>query len=81
MEYSTPPQPAPFAKSRTTYVLLAIFFGPLGIHNFYAGYTGKAVAQLLISLLSGGCLGICVVVWSIIEACTVTRDANGVPFS
>lgn len=27
--------------------LLGIFLGTLGVHNFYLGYTGKAVAQLL----------------------------------
>jgi hypothetical protein len=31
-------------KSRVAYVLLGLFLGGLGIHNFYAGYTGKAVA-------------------------------------
>src|SRR5262245_27835588 len=33
-------------KSRTTYILLGVFLGPLGAHNFYAGYTGRAVGQL-----------------------------------
>lgn len=38
-------------KSKLTALLLAIFLGGLGIHNFYLGYTKKAVIQLLISLL------------------------------
>ena len=34
-------------KSRLAYILLAILLGTLGIHNFFAGYTGKGIAQLL----------------------------------
>lgn len=37
-------------KSKMAAGLLGIFLGGLGVHNFYLGYTGKAVAQLLISL-------------------------------
>ncbi|GHT41694.1 hypothetical protein FACS189443_3810 [Planctomycetales bacterium] len=39
--------------SRVDYILLGVFLGGLGIHNFYAKRTGSAVAQLLISLLNG----------------------------
>lgn len=42
----------PNAKSKMAAGLLGIFLGSLGIHNFYLGYTGKAVAQLLITILS-----------------------------
>ena len=38
------------AKSKMAAGLLGIFLGGLGIHNFYLGYTKKAVAQLLICL-------------------------------
>ncbi len=38
-------------KSRICAGLLAIFLGTFGAHNFYLGHTGKAVAQLLITLL------------------------------
>ena len=31
-------------------LLLAFFLGPLGIHNFYLGYTTKGIIQLVISL-------------------------------
>lgn len=68
-------------KSRIAYILLGIFLGGLGIHNFYAGYTGKAVAQLLITVLSGGFLGLITAIWAIIDICVVTKDANGVPFT
>lgn len=35
--------PAPDAKSKLVAGLLAIFLGTFGVHNFYLGYTGKAV--------------------------------------
>jgi TM2 domain-containing membrane protein YozV/ribosomal protein L40E len=71
-------------KSRTAYVLLGLFLGGLGIHNFYAGYTGKGVAQLLITLLIGWwmcfpLIGVCI--WVLVEICTVTHDAQGNQFS
>ena len=37
-------------KSKTTAALLAFFLGPLGIHNFYLGYTTRGVIQLILSL-------------------------------
>ncbi|MBR3902211.1 MAG: TM2 domain-containing protein [Akkermansia sp.] len=67
-------------KSRLAYILLAVFLGSLGIHNFYAGYTGKAIAQLLITLISFGFLSLLVWIWAIVEICTVTKDAQGVDF-
>ena len=74
---------AAIAKSRTAFVLLGIFIGGLGIHNFYAGYTGKGIAQLLIVLLIGWLIVplIAVGIWVIIEVCTVRQDARGVPFT
>ena len=68
-------------KSRLAYILLGLFLGGLGIHNFYAGYTGKGIAQLLITILSGGFLALVVWIWVIIEICTVTKDAQGVDFA
>lgn len=67
-------------KSRFAYVLLALFPGIFGIHNFYAGYTCRAIIQLLITVLSVGCLAPLVWIWAIIEACTMKQDAAGVPF-
>jgi len=68
------------AKDRVAYVLLAVFLGNLGIHNFYAGYTSRAVTQLLICLLTCGIGGIATWIWAIIEAVTVEQDAAGVRF-
>lgn len=88
MSYSTPTTPLyqpvpsqhhPDAKDRVAYVLLAVLLG-IGIHNFYAGYTTRGIIQLLVSILSCGILWFFIWIWSIIEACTVTQDANGVRF-
>ena len=77
-------------KSRTVAglmgILFGIFLGGLGIHNFYLGYTKKAVAQLLLCIL-GSCLivgplasGIwCPVEGIMIIAGNINTDANGVP--
>ena len=70
----------PAAKDRVAYVLLAIFLGGLGIHNFFAGYNSRGITQLLITILTCGIGGIVTSIWAIIEACTVTQDAQGVPF-
>ena len=75
--------PGTQTKSRTSYVLLGVFLGGLGIHNFFAGYTNKAVAQLLITLLAGWLVLplVAVWIWVIVEVCTITKDANGTRFS
>src|SRR4029077_2710814 len=54
-------------KSRSTYIVLGIFLGALGIHNFYGGYTGRAVGQLCLTILTLGYLGIISWIWAIIE--------------
>jgi TM2 domain-containing membrane protein YozV len=68
-------------KSRTSYIVLGIFLGALGIHNFYAGYTGRAVGQLCLTVLTLGYLGIASWVWAIIEICIVEKDGAGLRFS
>lgn len=67
-------------KSRLAYILLAIFLGTLGVHNFFAGYTGRGVTQLLLTLISFGLLSPLVFIWAIVDICTVTKDARGVDF-
>ena len=62
------------------YILLAIFLGEIGVHNFYAGYVGRGVAQLLITILSFGLLFWVSWIWAIVELCVVSEDGNGVPF-
>jgi TM2 domain-containing membrane protein YozV len=82
---SRPPYAAPVYgvahKSRTSYIVLGIFLGALGIHNFYAGYTGRAVGQLCLTVLTLGYLAIVSWIWAIIEICTVEKDSTGLRFS
>ena len=44
--------PVATGKSKIAAGLLGIFVGCYGVHNFYLGYTKKAVAQLVIYLVS-----------------------------
>jgi len=68
-------------KSRTSYIVLGIFLGALGIHNFYAGYTRRAVGQLCLSVLTLGYLAIASWIWAIVEICIVEKDGTGLRFS
>ncbi len=83
--------PAPAgAKSKLVAGLLGIFVGCLGIHNFYLGYTGKAIAQLVLTVV--GIVLSCILIgffmilgawiWSLIEGILILtgkidRDAQG----
>ena len=66
--------------SRVGFILLGLFLGGLGIHNFYAGYAGRGITQLLLSI-SGIFLcfipNIVVFIWNIIELCAVDVDGHG----
>lgn len=68
-------------KSKGSYQALAFFLGGLGIHNFYIGNNTRAVAQLLLTLLSGGALSPIVWIWAVVECCIVTTDNDGVPLA
>lgn len=74
-----PAKNIPLSQNRLLYIVMGVLFGYLGIHNFIAGYTGKGIAQLLISLLSFGLLSIVSYIWAIVEICTVTVNAKGEP--
>lgn len=71
-------------KSKLCAGLLGIFLGSLGIHNFYLGYTGKAIAQLLISVLSCFILSWASAIWGLVEGILlltgqINVDGNGNP--
>lgn len=71
-------------KSKMAAGLLGIFLGTFGVHNFYLGYTNKAVAQLLISVLSCGFLAVVSSIWGLVEGIqiltgSINKDAKGVP--
>jgi len=80
-----PPPPGPISgyeprKSRVVFVLLAVFLGAFGGHNFYAGYVKKAVIQLCITLFSCFTGSFISWIWAIVEACMVNRDDDGIAF-
>lgn len=65
--------------SRGVYIILGIFLGLLGIHNFYAGRMKQAVWQLVLDVLLCWTLVVPVgiAIWVIVELCTVTADGKG----
>jgi TM2 domain-containing membrane protein YozV len=86
MGYATalsPPSYSPYTvrKNRVAYVVLAIFFGSFGIHNFYAGYIKKAVIQCCLSVFTFFVGAPFIWVWAVVEACRVSQDSDGVAFT
>lgn len=82
------------AKSKVAAGLLGIFLGSFGVHNFYLGYTSKAVTQLVLSLVGfvlccvfvGIFLVLGVWIWGLVEGIMILTgkictDANGNPLS
>jgi TM2 domain-containing membrane protein YozV len=75
-------------KSKVVAALLAFLLGSLGIHNFYLGYTGKAVTQLLLTLVASaltcGLSALAAQIWAIVEGVqiltgTINTDSAGCP--
>lgn len=74
-------------KSKVCAGLLGIFLGCFGVHNFYLGFTGKGVAQLLLTLLGWVLCGlgpIAAGIWGLIEGImlltgSIDKDASGNP--
>lgn len=69
-------------KSRIAAGILGILLGSLGVHNFYLGYTGKGVAQLLLTILSCGFLSFVSYIWGLVEGIqiltgSINVDASG----
>lgn len=78
------PVPVGEQKSKIAAGILGIILGSLGIHNFYLGYTGKAIAQLLISVLSLGFLSFVSCIWGLVEGIliltgSIAVDGKGIP--
>ncbi len=82
------------AKSKIVAGLLGLFLGCFGVHNFYLGYTSKAITQLVVTIV--GLVLCCVIIgiipvigiwiWSFVEAIMIftgkiDRDAQGVPLT
>lgn len=68
-------------KSRLVAGLLGIFIGSLGIHNFYLGFTNRAILQIVLTVVTCGAAGLWGFIEGILILCksTITKDANGVP--
>ena len=87
--YIQQPQQTPVAssatKSRTVYIVLAILFGNVGFHDFYAGYIMRGVIHLGICLLFGATeetLAAAIFisyVWAFVEIFTIKNDVKGIP--
>lgn len=81
-------QAMPQQKSMIAAALLAFFLGCFGAHNFYLGYTGRGIAQLLLTLLSLFLLAWVTAIWAFVEFIMILmrsgsygHDANGVPLA
>lgn len=81
-------------KSKMVAGLLAIFLGAFGVHNFYLGYTNKAIVQLVCTIvgmiLSCLVIGAFVVfgmqIWAIVEGVMILTgkievDGKGTPLT
>jgi TM2 domain-containing membrane protein YozV len=83
--FAEPPQyqgPVYGTKSRIAAGLFGILLGAFGAHNFYLGYKSKAVAQLLITVLSLGVLSFVSAIWGLVEGIIILSskeyyDAQG----
>ena len=69
-------QPKKSKRSKIAAGLLAIFLGSFGVHNFYLGFTGKAVAQLLITVLTCGAGSVITGIWSLIEGILILTGSS-----
>ena len=76
-------------KSKIAAGLLGILLGCFGVHNFYLGYTGKAVAQLLLTLIGWIACGLgpaAAAIWGLVEGImiltgSIKTDGRNVPLS
>ena len=71
-------------KSKVAAGVLGILLGALGVHNFYLGYTGKGVAQLLLTICTCGMGGTISAIWGFIEGImiltgSINTDGRGLP--
>ena len=70
----------PESKSQLAAGLLGIFLGGWGIHNFYLGFTGKGIAQIIVTIVTCGIGSL----WGFIEGIliltgSINTDAQGIP--
>ena len=74
-------------KSRISFIMLGLFLGEIGIHDFYLGKGGLGAVHIVLCILG---IPLCAVgvgvlmlvgnwIWAIIEVCTTTVDLEGEP--
>lgn len=64
-------------KSQLIYVVLALFFGAFGVHNFYANRWGRGLIQLLLTIGTGFIGVVISSLWSIINIFSIETDGDG----
>lgn len=65
-------------KRRWIYIMLALFLGLFGVHNFYARRIFNGILQLLLTL---SLIGIIItIIWVISDIRSIKQDGRGVPF-
>ncbi len=68
------------AKSRLAFILLGIFLGSFGVHNFYAGYWKRGLAQVIVTVGTVFYGSFATWIWALVEVCTVDHDRNNISF-
>ena len=63
-------------KSQLIYVVLALFFGAFGLHNFYANRWGRGLIQLLLTVGTGFVGALISSLWSVINIFTIETDGD-----
>lgn len=78
MENVVPDTSVPALKTRDYYIILGLFLGLLGIHNFYAGRYKTAAVQAMVTfcLFWTGITIFAVYIWVIFEIFIVSRDGR-----
>ena len=72
-------------KSKLAAGLFGLLLGGFGIHNFYLGFTGKGLAQVILTFLGCAIPGLIFVpwIWGFIEGILILagnpKDAKGLP--
>lgn len=68
-------------KSKLVAILLALFLGGWGVHDFYLGYTTNGVIKIILCIFT---LGLASGIWALIDLIriaigSIDKDARGLP--
>ena len=64
-------------KSQLIYVILALFLGAFGVHNFYANRWGRGLIQLLLTIGTGFVGSVISSLWAIVNIFSIETDGDG----